>query len=97
MSHEHNHDHHNHDHEDEDQFINLTDEEGNVEEFEIVMSFEHEGIEFAVLYPVDESTGDEALIFKIVEKEDETLFENLTEEEFEIAAKVYEELVNENE
>ncbi len=84
-------------HEQEQQFINLTDEEGNVQEFEVVLSFEHEEQEYAVLYLVDESEGEEAVIFKVIESGEEVTFENLTDEEFEKIAKVYYEIVNENE
>ncbi|MCD6436101.1 MAG: DUF1292 domain-containing protein [Clostridiales bacterium] len=85
-----------HNHEDEEKIINLTDENGNIEEFEIVLSFDHEEQEYAVLYP---TSGDEeeAVIFKIVDGEDEVIFENLTDEEFEKISKIYYELVNENE
>lgn len=77
----------------DDQFISLRDEEGNDTEFEIIMYFENEGTEYAVLYPVDGLTGDEALIFKVTEEGEEAIFENLSDEEFEIAAKIYEELI----
>ena len=83
-------------HENEEKFINLTDEDGNVEEFEIILSFEHEDQEYAVLYPTN-GTEEEGLIFKVVEGEEEVSFENLTDEEFEIISKIYYELANENE
>jgi len=76
-----------------DKFISLKDEDGNDTEFEIIMYFENEGTEYAVLYPIDGSTGDEALIFKVIEEGEEAIFENLSDEEFKIAAKIYEELV----
>ena len=86
-----------HKHENEEQFIHLTDEEGVTTEFEIIMSFDHEDVEYAVLYPVDGSTGEEALIFKVVEDGEESIFENLQDDEFEIITKVYYALMNENE
>lgn len=86
-----------HNHDNEEQFIHLTDEEGEITEFEIIMSFDHEDMEYAVLYPVDGSTGDEALIFKVIENGEESIFENLEDDEFEIITKVYYSLMNENE
>ena len=97
-THEHNHSHdHGHDHEHENQLVQLLDEEGNETEFEIVISFEHEDVEYAVLYPVDGSTGEEALIFKVTQDGEESIFENLTDEEFDVITDVYYELMNENE
>lgn len=101
MAHDHDHHHHDHEHHDHDhesQLIHLIDEEGNEIAYEIVQVFEHEGTEYVVLYQADGTSGEYALIFKVVEEEgDEATFETLTDEEFEMIEPVYEALMAENE
>lgn len=98
MTNEHNHDHdHDHNHDHEQNIIQLIDDEGNEISYEIVKVFQHEESEYVVLYQADGSSGEYALIFKVVEDGDEATFETLSDEEFAIIVPIYEELMIENE
>lgn len=77
--------------------ILLLDENGNENEFEIVVTFKVDEQEYAILQPCD-TGSEEGVIFKIVEENGEEVLEYLTdEEEFERVAMEYEELMKENE
>jgi uncharacterized protein YrzB (UPF0473 family) len=77
----------------EDRIIVLTDEDGNDVEFEVIVTMEVEGSEYAVMLPLDGS--EEAVIFKIVVDEDgnEIMETVLDDEEFEAVAAAYEDLI----
>lgn len=76
-----------------DKIISLVDENGEEQEFEIIATLELNEDEYAVLLPMDGS--DEAVIFKVVEEIDgESVLEYVNDdEEFEMVANAYEELV----
>jgi len=76
-------------------FVELIDEEGTPIKFEIVVDFEVEGQEYAVL--VQEGDEEEAILFRVIEEGlgEEPSFEVVVDdEEFEAVAKVYEEIMN---
>jgi len=87
--HDHDHDHEGHNH------ITLLDEEGKEAEFEMVLSFENEGREYVVLFPLDGSTEDEGVILRVEEDDDGegATFLNLSDEEFDEVLPVYSEIV----
>jgi len=74
--------------------VELIDEDGQAVQFEIVVDFEVEGQEYAVL--VQEGSEEEAILFRVVEDGgDEPSFEVVIDDaEFEAVAKVYEEIMN---
>lgn len=76
-----------------DKIISLQDENGEDQEFEIIATLEINEDEYAVLLPLDGS--DEAVIFKVVEEIDgESVLEYVNDDdEFDMVAKAYEELV----
>ena len=76
-----------------DKIISLQDENGEDQEFEIIATLEINEDEYAVLLPLDGS--DEAVIFKVVEELDgESVLEYVNDDdEFDMVAKAYEELV----
>ena len=81
----------------EDRIIVLTDEDGNDVEFEVIVTMEVEGSEYAVMLPLDGS--EEAVIFKIVvdENGNEVMETVMDDEEFEAVAAAYEDLIEEME
>lgn len=56
------------------EIITLTDEEGNVEDFEVLDEIEYEGSDYVVLYPYSEDENDEgdgyAVILEVIEELD---------------------------
>lgn len=78
---------------DEKKMVQLIDEDGNPVNFEVIVDFEVEGQEYAVL--VQEGSDDEAILFRVIDDgQDEPSFEVVIDDaEFEAVAKVYEELM----
>jgi len=74
--------------------VELIDEDGQAVQFEIVVDFEVEGQEYAVL--VQEGNEGEAILFRVIEDGgEEPSFEVVIDDaEFEAVAKVYEEIMN---
>ncbi|KAB3527620.1 DUF1292 domain-containing protein [Alkaliphilus serpentinus] len=83
--------------EERDNIITLVDEEGNEEDFEIIMTLEVEDNEYAILMPLEGDEEDDAYIFKIVsENNDEyTLVAIEDDEEYENVVAAYEAIVDE--
>lgn len=81
----------------QDNNIVLIDEEGAEHQFEIIDMLEVEGANYAVLFPVEEEDGDEAIILKAGADEngEEVLFEIEDDEEWEKVADIYQEMVEE--
>lgn len=80
-----------------EELIVLIDEDGNEVEFELIMSLEAEGNQYAILLPAEESDEeeDEAYIFRMEEDEDGEMALSAIEddEEYEMVVKVYESIV----
>ena len=78
---------------DEKKMVQLIDEDGNPVDFEVVVDFEVEGREYAVL--VQEGSEEEAILFRVIDDgQEEPSFEVVIDDaEFEAVAKVYEELM----
>lgn len=81
----------------QDNNIVLIDEEGAEHQFEIIDMLEVDGANYAVLFPVEEEDGDEAIILKagVDENGEEVLFEIEDDEEWEKIADIYQEMVEE--
>ncbi len=76
--------------------INLIDENGVESEFEIILTLEAEGKEYAVLAPVGDEEAEEALVFRIDEDEQgEILVPLEDEDEYQIVLDVYNTLMDE--
>ncbi|SHE28238.1 DUF1292 domain-containing protein [Alkalibacter saccharofermentans] len=86
----------NHDH-DHDNSIVLVDDSGEEMKFEIIITLEHEGKEYALLKkPEDDS--DDMFAFRIEEDEDGELLIPVEEDkEIEMIQKIYNELADEDE
>ena len=54
----------------QENIINLIDENGVESQFEIILSLEAEGKEYAILMPVDDEDAEEALVFRIDKDEE---------------------------
>ncbi len=82
----------------QDNIVNLIDEDGIETAFEVILTLEAEGKEYAILLPVEENEEDEALIFRI-EKDDEgdVLVALEDEDEYQIVVDVYNTLMEEEE
>lgn len=61
--------------EERDDLITLVDEQGKEQDFEVIMTLEVEGSEYAILAPVGSTEEEDAYVFKIV-------YENENDEEF---------------
>ncbi|MDR0879820.1 MAG: DUF1292 domain-containing protein [Clostridioides sp.] len=80
----------------EDNIISLVDEDGVTSNFEIILTLEAEGKEYAILVPVDDDEAEEALIFRIDQDEEgEILLPIESDEEYETVVAVYETLMEE--
>lgn len=79
----------------ERKMVELIDEDGKPVMFEVILDFEVEDQEYAVL--VQEGTDDEAILFRVIDDGSDTpSFEVVVDDvEFETVAKVYEEIMNE--
>ncbi|CZR96613.1 hypothetical protein CDFC105_61405 [Clostridioides difficile] len=74
----------------EENIINLIDENGVESQFEIILTLEAEGKEYAILMPLDDEEAEEALIFRIDEDEEgEILIPLESDEEYETVVAVY--------
>ena len=82
----------------QDNIVNLIDEQGNEIQFEIILTLEAEGKEYAILLPVEEEDADEALIFRIDQDEQGEILVPLEDDkEYEIVVDVYNTLMEEDE
>ena len=52
----------------QENIINLIDENGVESQFEIILTLEAEGKEYAILMPVEEEEAEEALVFRSEER-----------------------------
>jgi uncharacterized protein YrzB (UPF0473 family) len=50
----------------QDNIVNLIDEQGNEIQFEIILTLEAEGKEYAILMPLEDNEDEEALIFNLL-------------------------------
>lgn len=80
----------------EENIISLIDEEGKEAKFEIVLSLEAEGKEYAILLPLEDEVCDEALIFRIdTDENGDVLVPLEDEDEYQIVVDVYNTLMDE--
>ena len=80
----------------QENIINLIDENGVESAFEIILTLEAEGKEYAILVPVEEDEADEALIFRIDQDEEGEILVPLEDDaEYEIVVDVYNTLMEE--
>ncbi len=80
----------------QENIINLIDENGVESAFEIILTLEAEGKEYAILVPVEEEEADEALIFRIDQDEEGEILVPLEDDkEYEIVVDVYNTLMEE--
>lgn len=80
----------------QENIINLIDENGVESAFEIILTLEAEGKEYAILVPVEEDEAEEALIFRIDQDEEgEILVPLEDDEEYQIVVDVYNTLMEE--
>ena len=76
--------------------ITLIDENGDESLFEIILSLEAEGKDYAILVPLNDEEDDDALIFRIDKDEKgEILVPIEDDEEYQIVVDVYETLMEE--
>lgn len=76
--------------------ITLIDENGEESLFEIILSLEAEGKDYAILVPSNDEEDDDALIFRIDKDEKgEILVPIEDDEEYQIVVDVYETLMEE--
>ena len=77
--------------------ITLLDEDGQEVQFEVCLTLEAEGKEYAILLPLDEESYDDdedvALVFRIDSDENGDILED--EEEYQIVVDVYNTLMDE--
>ena len=80
----------------QENIINLIDENGQESAFEIILTLEAEGKEYAILVPVEEEEAEEALIFRIDSDEEGDILTPLeNDEEYETVVAVYNTLMEE--
>ena len=80
----------------QENIINLIDENGVESAFEIILTLEAEGKEYAILVPVAEEEAEEALIFRIDQDEEGEILVPLEDDaEYEIVVDVYNTLMEE--
>lgn len=80
----------------QENIINLIDENGVETQFEIILTLEAEGKEYAILLPVDDEDAEEALIFRIDEDEQgEILLPLDNDDEYETVVAVYNAIMEE--
>lgn len=86
--------------EEKENLITLIDEEGQEEDFEVIVTFETKGNEYAILAEVGSDEDSDAYAFKIVydnEKKDEySLISIEDDEEYEDVVAAYETLMDED-
>lgn len=80
----------------EDNVINLIDENGVESQFEIILTLEAEGKEYAILMPLDNEEAEEALIFRIDQDEQGDILLPLeNDDEYETVVAVYNAIMEE--
>ena len=80
----------------QENIINLIDENGVESQFEIILTLEAEGKEYAILMPVEEEEAEEALVFRIDQDEQGEILVPLEDDkEYEIVVDVYNTLMEE--
>lgn len=80
----------------QENIINLVDENGVESQFEIILTLEAEGKEYAILVPIEDEDAEEALIFRIDQDEDGEILVPLEDDaEYEIVVDVYNTLMEE--
>ena len=76
--------------------VNLIDENGEEVAFEIILTLEAEGKEYAILMPLEENEEEEAYIYRIDEDEEgEMLVPLEDDDEYSTVVAVYEALMEE--
>ena len=80
----------------QENIVNLIDQDGNEIQFEIILTLEAEGKEYAILMPIEENEEEEALIFRIDSDEEGDILTPLeNDEEYENVVAVYNTLMEE--
>ncbi|CEN76009.1 hypothetical protein UPF0473 [[Clostridium] sordellii] len=80
----------------QENIVNLIDQDGNEIQFEIILTLEAEGKEYAILMPLDDNEAEEALIFRIGSDEEGDILTPLeNDEEYETVVAVYNTLMEE--
>ena len=80
----------------QENIINLIDENGVESQFEIILTLEAEGKEYAILMPVEDEEAEEALIFRIDQDEEgEILVPLENDDEYETVVAVYNAIMEE--
>ncbi len=80
----------------QENIINLIDEDGIESEFEIILTLEAEGKEYAILMPLDDPDAEEALVFRIDQDEEGDILAPVeNDEEYQIVVDVYSTLMEE--
>ena len=86
--------------EERENIITLIDEEGQEEEFEVVVTFETRGSEYAILAELDSDEDSDAYAFKIVydseDKDEYSLISIEDDDEYEDVVAAYETLMDED-
>ncbi len=86
--------------EEKENIITLIDEEGQEEDFEVIVTFETKGNEYAILTEIDSDEDSDAYAFKIVyddeEKDEYSLISVEDDEEYEDVVAAYETLMGED-
>ncbi len=84
--------------EEKENIITLIDEEGQEEDFEVIVTLESEGNEYAVLAPAGSGEDVDAYVFKIVYDDDDendySLVSIEDDEEYENVVAAYEALID---
>lgn len=77
--------------------ITLVDEEGEEQDFEIIMTLDVEEEEYAILLPIDATDDEDAYVFKIIHEgeEDYMLVAIEDDEEYENVVAAYEAIMEE--
>lgn len=80
----------------QENIVNLIDQDGNEIQFEIILTLEAEGKEYAILMPLEDNDAEEALIFRIdTDEEGDILTPLENDEEYETVVDVYNTLMEE--
>ncbi len=80
----------------QENIISLLDENGVESSFEIILTLEAEGKEYAILAPLSEEESEEALVFRIdTDEQGEILVPLEDDKEYEIVVDVYNTLMEE--
>ncbi|EQK42008.1 MULTISPECIES: DUF1292 domain-containing protein [Paraclostridium] len=80
----------------QENIVNLIDQDGNEIQFEIILTLEAEGKEYAILMPLEDNDAEEALIFRIdTDEEGDILTPLENDEEYETVVAVYNTLMEE--